>query len=151
MSSTLRTFSQVDPTIKFLRLLPSADPSGQVMYVTDASMNAFIAAAGAKAEGVGLNTIVKSDTQPDYSFAATAAAIPNLVRDLGRRVTIVADAPGNAHREVWIQVQGMNGSTTEGVSGDATTDYGCFWIRTFRDADSGAGIVDANIEWARLG
>lgn len=148
MSSTLRTFSQVEPTVKFLRQLPSADPSSNYMFVTDADMNTFIA-TDAGAIGSGLNSIVKSASAPTFSYGTT----PTLVRDLGRRVTIVSTAAGNAHRQVWIQVSGVNGSGSEGVAEDLTSpyDYGCFWIRVYRDADGGASPVVDNIEWARLG
>ena len=148
MSSTLRTVSQIEPTIKFLRQLPNADPSNNYSFVTDAHMATFIA-TDAAAVGGGLNTIVHSLTAPTISYGAT----PTLVRDLGRRVTIVGTAAGNAHRQVWIQVSGVNGVASEGVADDVTSpyDFGCFWIRTFRDADAGDSPVVDNIEWARLG
>lgn len=146
MSSTLRTFSQVEPTVKFLRQLPSADPSGDYLFVTDADMNTFIA-TDAGAVGSGLNTIVHSASAPTASYGTT----PTLVRDLGRRVTIVSPAAGNAHRQIWIQVSGVNGVGSEGVTGDSgDAEFGCFWIRVFRDADGGVLPPD-NIEWARLG
>ncbi len=146
MSSTLRTVSQVEPTIKFLRQLPSADPSDNYMFVTDANMATFIA-TDADAVGSGLNTIVHSLSAPTPSYGTT----PTLVRDLGRRVTIVSTAAGNAHRQVWIQVQGVVGAGSEGVTGDSgDAEFGCFWIRVFRDVDGGVSPPD-NIEWARLG
>lgn len=148
MSSTLRTVSQIEPTIKFLRQLSSADPSENYMFVTDADMNTFIA-TDAGAVGSGLNTIVKSLSAPGFSYGTT----PTLVRDLGRRVTIVSTAAGNAHRQVWLQVSGVNGVGSEGVAEDLSSpyDFGCFWIRVFRDADAGGVPVVDNIEWARLG
>jgi hypothetical protein len=149
MSSTLRTFSQIEPTVKFLRQLPSADPSANYTYVTESNMASFITGAGASnVEGSGLNTVVKSLSAPTTS-SVLETAIPNLVRDLGRRVTIVSTATGNAHRQVWIQVSGVNGVGSEGVAEDTSYpyDYGCFWIRVYRDADGGS----QNIEWARLG
>jgi hypothetical protein len=145
MSSALRTFSQVEPTIKFLRHLPSADPSDNTMYVADADMDIFVAAN--TATGNGLNTIVVSAAgAPTRLYSETLGA---LVRDLGRRVTIVSSAvTGSAHRQVWIQVQRVNGSVSEGVEDDtgAPYTYNTFWIRTFVDADDGDAI-----EWARLG
>ncbi len=140
MSSALRSFSQIEPTIKFLRLIPAADPSSNYMYVTDASMDAFVDTG--PATGNGLNTIVASTSEPASQYTTAGAA--TLVRDLGRRVTIVSTATGSAHRQVWIQVQAVNGGDTEGIPGDAI--YGTFWIRTYVD-----NAAAANIEWARLG
>lgn len=142
MSSALRTVSQIEPTVKFLRQLPSADPSANLMYVSDADMHAFVAAN--VSVGNGLNTIVESAGAPTFLYIAQTTPGWSLVRDLGRRVTI-ANPSTCAHRQVWIQVQRVNGSGSEGV-GNSSPEYGTIWIRVFRDVDDGP-----NVEWARLG
>jgi hypothetical protein len=143
MSSALRSFSQIEPTIKFLRLVPNAyDPSTNYVYMTDASMDAFVAIS--TPTGNGLNTIVVSNSNPATSFSSSGAA--TLVRDLGRRVTIVSPTEGNAHRQVWIQVQAVQGVISEGVSVPDDATYGTFWIPIY--VDDAAGVA---VEWARLG
>jgi hypothetical protein len=136
MSSALRTVSQIEPTVKFLRA------TGTVVAATNTQMDTFLASPRVVVENRnGINTIAYATSDAPTSGTHTTYT---LVRDLGRRVTIVSEATGNAHRQVWIQVQGVNGPTTEGVPGDA--EYGTFWIRTY--IDTNAAVAGA---WVRLG
>lgn len=132
MSSALRHVSQIEPTVRFLRLI-----SMGYIFVPDVSMNEFLSEN--ITSGSGLNTVVISATAP----ASGDGSAYSLVRDLGRRVTVVSDAAGNLVRQVWIQVQGVSGSGSEGVA-DSAPEYGTFWIPSYY-ADGTA------IQWARLG
>ncbi len=142
MSSTLTSFSQIETPVKYLRQIPLADSSTNTFYVTDASMSAFLAAE--TVIGSGLNSIVESADSPAVT-ATASGTLGVLVRDSGRKVTIVSPDAGNAVREVWTSVQLVSGSGSEGVPTTYATT-GAFWIRTFADA-----TASHNIEWARLG
>lgn len=137
MSSTLRTVSQIEPTVKFLRRITAS--SATIASLSD--MDTFLGdAANVTIQSAnGINTTVKAAGTP-----GTSSTTVTLVRDMGRRVTVVhpdAAANGNLVRQVWIHVQPVDNAATEGVS----TSEEDFWIRTF----SHTGAV--NIEWARLG
>jgi hypothetical protein len=139
MSSALRHLSQIEPHVRFLRTIQDALGEGDYTRATDASMNAFLAAS--TTSGSGLNTVA---IEGATSLSTSEGSTYTLVRDLGRRVTIVSSASGNPVTAVWIQVQGVNGSGAEGVPDNA--NYGTFWIPTFY-----ADTDDGNIQWARLG
>ena len=136
MSSALRTVSQVEPTVKFLRRLTGSTAS----TATLADMDTFLASASnvAIASTNGINTVVKAAGTPSLTNTTVT-----LVRDLGRRVTVVhpdVAANGNLVRQVWIHVQPVDNAATEGVS----TSLNSFWVRTFSHAG------DA-VQWARIG
>lgn len=132
MSSALRHVSQIEPHVRFLRLITE-----EYLFVTDASMNEFLSVN--TTSGSGLNTVVISATEP----VSEPTSAYSLVRDLGRRVTVVSDAAGNLVKQVWIQVQGVSGSGSEGVE-DSAPEYGTFWISTFN-------VDGVSVQWARLG
>lgn len=141
MSSALRTVSQIETHVKFLRGVN--DQEGSYIYVSNTGMADFLDGADEVIESPsGINTVAKSSGSPtdEQRQSSTSTA---LVRDLGRRVT-VTDPDSCAHRQVWIQVQAVNGSGSEGVE-DASPVYGTFWICTYVDDTS------VPITWARLG
>jgi len=132
MSSALRTVSQIEPTVKFLRGL------GVGRTCTPAQMDTFLAAATTRTTQStnGINTVaLSSEATP---IAGSANSDTALYRDLGRRVTIASGAAGNAHRQVWIQVQLVSGATTEGVP---LTGGDTLWIRTFIDDGTATGFA----------
>ena len=135
MSSALRTFSQIEPTVKFLRAINT------VPYASNEEMDTFLTTAGRRVVDSrnGINTIAYSIV--DVTTASTQSA-GRLVRDLGRRVTSVSTATGAAHRQIWLQVQDVAGPGSEGVADNA--NYSTYWIRIYTAADSSNG-------WARLG
>ena len=71
--------------------------------------------------------MLESDFQNRISEGTGApSSSSSLYRDLGRQVTTTV---GSAHVSIYRLVQRMNGSTTEGISGDY--DFGVFYIRTW--------------------
>jgi hypothetical protein len=136
MSSALRTVSQIEPTVKFLRRLTSSTAT----IATLGAMDSFLGNASNTtiASTNGINTVVKATTTP-----TTTTTTSLLVRDMGRRVTVVhpdTAANGNLVRQVWIHVQPVDNLATEGVS----TSRDSFWIRTFSHAGEA-------VEFARIG
>jgi hypothetical protein len=133
MSSALRTVSQIEPTVKFLRAVV-ADASGTYTVVTPAAMTTFLTANENIESLTGINTIAESASSPVTSLTSVV-----LARDLGRKVTVVSPAAGNLVRQVWVSAQAVADDTTEGVAGTE------FWVRTF----AAEGTADA--QWVRLG
>lgn len=138
MSSALRRISQLPKSIKFLRSV--IDTTANI--VADASMSIFLADAEVNIESLtGIHTVVESTETPTTSNYSSGP----LVRDMGRRVTVKSTADGNPLRQVWIQVQAVNGPDSEGVPDDYRTT-GSFWVCTW--ADSGD---DVEVKWVRTG
>lgn len=141
MSSALRSVSQIESPIKFLYAV-NEQGLGGVVYVPNDRMAAVIEAAEEVISSpTGINTIVKS-TEPFFNLDITYTT---LVRDMGRRVTVVHPTTG-AHRQVWIQVQAVNNSGAEGVE-DSPPDYNTFWVCTFNE--KGSNIIP--MCWVRIG
>jgi hypothetical protein len=122
MSSALKKWGQIDSRIKFF--IATGDVTGYTLtialtdHVTDASENAV------------------------FTSATTIVGAGKLLKDLGRMITVYADATtGNPHTAIYRQVQEVNGALSGGVGGSGANGFKSYWIKVWSASGTGNAPV----------
>ena len=140
MSSVLRVHAQIPSRVKYFvwgqgdestLAIPAASAFsmdvGEYKDVTSMADVAELIGANATARGI--------DTDP---FDARTV---NLLKDLGRQITVYDPTIGGAHVAVYRQVQIVNGAETEGVGGSAPEWDSNYFVKVWSANGEGINVV----------
>jgi hypothetical protein len=118
MSSALKKWGQIDSRIKYF--MAFGDVSGYTLQ-TGVLIADFITSTE---DVIG--------TGGAWNPPTTIASTGNLLKDLGRMITVYDDGiSGNPHTAIYRQVQVVNGIATGGVGGTRPNGYNSYWIKVW--------------------
>lgn len=127
MTSALKKWGQIDSRIKYF--IATGSVNGYTLK-TGVSISDFITVTQD-------NTVLPDGVWDEMADIVTTGG---LLKDLGRMVTVYDDTVvGNPHTAIYRQVQVVNGSMTEGVSGTPANGYKSYWIKVW--SASGLGVA----------
>lgn len=113
MSSAYVAHDQINDSYGFFRTVAALNGTGDSAEIR--TVNA----------GKSLDAVMTSSTFLSYT-TASSASLGNILRDMGKQVTIV-DATTGLHTQVWRRVQLVSGAASEGVLESPTDRYVITW------------------------